>query len=156
MAATPIRVIVSALVILSVLLLSSSLGVATETEIERNETEVRLMYEQWLVENRKNYNGLGEKERRFKIFKDNLKFVDEHNSVPDRTFEVGLTRFADLTNEEFRAIYLRKKMERTKDSVKTERYLYKEGDVLPDEVDWRANGAVVSVKDQGNCGMYAF
>ncbi|VYS57909.1 unnamed protein product [Arabidopsis thaliana] len=152
MAATPIRVIVSALVILSVLLLSSSLGVATETEIERNETEVRLMYEQWLVENRKNYNGLGEKERRFKIFKDNLKFVDEHNSVPDRTFEVGLTRFADLTNEEFRAIYLRKKMERTKDSVKTERYLYKEGDVLPDEVDWRANGAVVSVKDQGNCG----
>ncbi|CAE5967840.1 unnamed protein product [Arabidopsis arenosa] len=147
--ATPIRFIASAL---SVLLFFSSLGVVTATDIKRNEAEVRLMYEQWLVENRKNYNGFGEKERRFKIFKENLKYIDEHNSVPNQTFEVGLTRFADLTNDEFRATYLRKNMERTKDSVKAERYLYKEGDILPDEIDWRDKGAVVTVKDQGNCG----
>ncbi|XP_010466086.1 PREDICTED: probable cysteine protease RDL2 [Camelina sativa] len=151
--ATRIRHITSALVILSVLLLvSSSLGVVTSTETKQNEAEVRQMYERWLVDNRKNYNGIGEKERRFKIFKDNLKFIYEHNSVQNRTYEVGLTRFADLTNDEFRAIYLRKKMERSKGSVKSERYLYQEGDVLPDEVDWREKGAVVPVKDQGNCG----
>ncbi|EFH59438.1 hypothetical protein ARALYDRAFT_318695 [Arabidopsis lyrata subsp. lyrata] len=98
------------------------------------------MYERWLVENRKNYNGLGEKERRCKIFKENLKFIDEHNSLPNQTFEVGLTRFADLTNDE------------PKDFMKADRYLYKEGDILPDEIDWRAKGAVVPVKDQGNCG----
>jgi len=110
------------------------------------------MYERWLVENRKNYNGLGEKERRFEIFKDNLKFVEEHSSIPNRTYEVGLTRFADLTNDEFRAIYLRSKMERTRVPVKGEKYLYKVGDSLPDAIDWRAKGAVNPVKDQGSCG----
>ncbi|KAL0719167.1 hypothetical protein Bca4012_068491 [Brassica carinata] len=82
---------------------------------------------------------------------DNVRFVQEHNSVPNQRYELGLTRFADLTNEEFRAIYLRKKMERSRVPVKSERYLHKVGDSLPDEVDWRSKGAVVPVKDQGSC-----
>ncbi|CAN6919489.1 unnamed protein product, partial [Brassica oleracea var. botrytis] len=136
----------------SVSLLSSSLGSVTATETQRNETEVRLMYKQWLVENGKNYiNGLGEKERRFKIFSDNLKFIDEHNSVPNRSYEVGLTRFADLTKEEFRGMYLGSKIEMSRGSVVGERYLYKEGDDLPDHVDWREKGAVGPVKNQGYC-----
>lgn len=140
------------LVIISVSLLSWSLGSATATE-----TEVRLLYEQWLVENGKNYiNGLGEKERRFKIFSDNLKFIDEHNSVPNRSYEVGLTRFADLTKEEFRGTYLGSKIEMTRGSVVGERYLYKEGDDLPDHVDWREKGAVGPVKNQGYCCMFLF
>ncbi|XP_048630730.1 probable cysteine protease RDL3 [Brassica napus] len=140
------------LVILSVLLLSSSLGSATATETKQGQEEVQRMYEQWLMENRKNYNALGEKERRFNIFKDNLKLIEAHNSVPDRTYELGLTRFADLTDDEFRAIHLRGKMEVTSDPVIGDRYLYKEGDVLPDKVDWRDEGAVAPVKDQGDCG----
>lgn len=114
------------------------------------------MYERWLVENRKkNYNGLlgEEKEKRFKIFKDNLKLIEEHNSVPKQSYQLGLTRFADLTDDEFRDIYLRgKKMEKVSGSDIGDRYLYKEGDVLPDEVDWRDKGAVVPVKTQGDCG----
>ncbi|CAH8318583.1 unnamed protein product [Eruca vesicaria subsp. sativa] len=142
------------LVILSVLLLSSSLSGVSATETKGNDAEVQRMYERWLVENRKNYNALGEKERRFNIFKDNVKLVEAHNSVPDRTYELGLTRFADLTDDEFRAIHLSgRKMVRSSDPVIGERYLYKEGDVLPDEVDWREKGAVVPVKDQGDCGM---
>lgn len=153
---TPIKLTTLALVLLSALLLSSSLGVATAGTVTRDEPELRHMYERWLVENRKNYNGLGEKERRFEIFKDNLRFVEEHNSVPNRSYELGLTRFADLTNEEFRSIYLRAKMERTREPVKGERYLHKVGDVLPGEVDWRAKGAVVPVKNQGSCGNVFF
>nr|VDC72147.1 unnamed protein product [Brassica rapa] len=148
---TPIKFTTLALVTLSVLLASSSLGVVTAKEDHRNSEEVK-MFERWLVENHKNYNGLGEKDKRFEIFMDNVKFVQEHNSVPNQSYELGLTRFADLTNEEFRAIYLRSKMERTRDSVKSERYLHNVGDKLPDEVDWRAKGAVVPVKDQGSCG----
>lgn len=145
------------LVIISVSLLSSSLGSVTATETQRNETEVRLMCKQWLVENGKNYiNGLGEKERRFKIFSDNLKFIDEHNSVPNRSYEVGLTRFADLTKEEFRGMYLGSKIEMSRGSVVGERYLYKEGDDLPDHVDWREKGAVGPVKNQGYCCMFLF
>uniref|UniRef100_A0A1J3GTN5 Putative cysteine proteinase n=1 Tax=Noccaea caerulescens TaxID=107243 RepID=A0A1J3GTN5_NOCCA len=152
------RLITLALFTLSVLLLISlSLGVVVATEPQqRSEAEVRLMYERWLVENRKkNYNGLlgEEKEKRFKIFKDNLKLIEEHNSVPKQSYELGLTEFADLTDDEFRDIYLRgKKIEKISRSEIGDRYLYKEGDVLPDEVDWRDKGAVVPVKRQGDCG----
>ncbi|KAF2554525.1 hypothetical protein F2Q68_00017219 [Brassica cretica] len=148
---TPIKFTTIALVTLLVLLASSSLSGVTAKADHRNPEEVK-MFERWLVENHKNYNGLGEKDKRFEIFMDNLKFVQEHNSVPNQSYELGLTRFADLTNEEFRAIYLRSKMERTRDSVKSERYLHNVGDKLPDEADWRAKGAVVPVKDQGSCG----
>ncbi|KAF2554526.1 hypothetical protein F2Q68_00017218 [Brassica cretica] len=148
---TPIKFTTLALVTLSVLLASSSLDVVTAKVDHRNPEEVK-MFERWLVENHKNYNGLGEKDKRFEIFMDNVKFVQEHNSVPNQSYELGLTRFSDLTNEEFRAIYLRSKMERTRDSVKSERYLHNVGDTLPDEIDWRAKGAVVPVKDQGSCG----
>ncbi|KAJ0264471.1 cysteine protease RD21C [Hirschfeldia incana] len=148
---TPNTFTTLALVTLSVLLVSSSLGGVTAKADHRNPEDVK-MFERWLVENHKNYNGLGEKDKRFEIFMDNVKFVQEHNSVPNQSYELGLTRFADLANEEFRAIYLRSKMERTRDSVKTERYLHNVGDKLPEEVDWRAKGAVVPVKNQGSCG----
>lgn len=114
------------------------------------------MYEHWLVKHGKNYNAIGEKERRFEIFKDNLRFVDEQNSVPGRTYKLGLTKFADLTNEEYRAMYLGAKMEK-KEKLRTERsqrYLHKAGDDddLPSHIDWREKGAVTEVKDQGQCG----
>ncbi|XP_024008706.1 probable cysteine protease RDL3 [Eutrema salsugineum] len=141
------------LLTLLVLLISLSLGVVTSTKSQRNEAEVQKMYEQWIVENGKNYNGLGEKERRFKVFKDNLKRIEEHNSDPNRSYERGLNQFSDLTADEFRANYLGGKMEGTSVSDVAERYRYMEGDILPDEVDWREGGAVVPrVKKQGDCG----
>jgi len=53
------------------------------------------MYEEWLVKNQKVYNGLGEKDKRFQIFKDNLRFIDEHNAQ-NYTYKVGLNKFADI------------------------------------------------------------
>ncbi|KAK4258785.1 hypothetical protein QN277_005195 [Acacia crassicarpa] len=122
----------------------------------RDESHVRAMYESWLVRHGKNYNALGEKEKRFEIFKDNLCFIDDHNMVQNRSYNLGLTRFADLTNDEYRSRYFGAKMNRStqllSDSRKTNRYAYRAGDQLPDTVDWRAKGAVAPVKDQGQCG----
>ncbi|GLT51612.1 hypothetical protein SLA2020_250120 [Shorea laevis] len=112
------------------------------------------MYEAWLVKHGKNYNALGEKERRFEIFKDNLKFIGEHNAV-ERTYKLGLNQFADLTNEEYRTMYLGAKVERKNADavkVKSDRYAAKDSDELPESVDWREKGAVAPVKDQGQCG----
>ncbi|KAG7020628.1 putative cysteine protease RDL5, partial [Cucurbita argyrosperma subsp. argyrosperma] len=71
----------------------------------RTDDEIAALFESWLVHHGKAYNALGEKERRFEIFKDNLRFIDEHNRVP-RSYKVGLTCFADLTNDEYRALFL--------------------------------------------------
>ncbi|XP_065870882.1 cysteine proteinase mucunain-like [Euphorbia lathyris] len=120
----------------------------------RSEAQIRRMYEIWLVRHHKSYNALGEKERRFQIFKDNLKFIDEHNSL-NLTYKVGLNRFADLSNEEYRSMFLGTRMERKNllnSKVKSQRYLFNVGDDLPENVDWREKGAVAAVKDQGQCG----
>nr|CAD1823130.1 unnamed protein product [Ananas comosus var. bracteatus] len=127
--------------------------------VDRSEEEMRHLYEDWLSRHGKAYNALGEKDRRFEIFKDNVRFVDAHNNGDDAsTFRLGLNRFADLTNEEFRALYLGRKGERRMRSGPegngnvTGRYRYVEGEDLPASVDWRGNGAVTAVKDQGSCG----
>ncbi|MBD4784883.1 hypothetical protein GUG12_13860, partial [Xanthomonas citri pv. citri] len=46
----------------------------------RSDDEVNAMYESWLVKHGKAYNAIGEKDKRFQIFKDNLRFIDDHNS----------------------------------------------------------------------------
>ncbi|CAK9315781.1 unnamed protein product [Citrullus colocynthis] len=120
---------------------------------QRTDAEVAALYESWLVHHGKAYNALGEKERRFEIFKDNLRFIDEHNRE-SRTYKVGLTRFADLTNEEYRAKFLGGRISRKPrlSAAKSGRYAATLGDDLPDHVDWRKKGAVAAVKDQGQCG----
>nr|CAD1825849.1 unnamed protein product [Ananas comosus var. bracteatus] len=49
----------------------------------RSEAEVRRLYRSWMGRHGKWYNGVGEEERRFEIFKENLRYVDEHNAAAD-------------------------------------------------------------------------
>ncbi|KAL5077614.1 hypothetical protein RYX36_016598, partial [Vicia faba] len=104
--------------------------------------QVLTMYEQWLVKHSKNYNALGEKETWFEIFKDNLRFIDEHNSQ-NLSFRLGLNRFADLTNEEYRTRFLgtridpNRRMKTGKSNSQTNRYATRVSDKLSEYVDWR-------------------
>ncbi|KAL2522584.1 Cysteine proteinase RD21a [Forsythia ovata] len=117
--------------------------------------EVKGLYEWWLARHGKVYNGLEEKDKRFEIFKDNLKFIDEHNTE-NRTYKVGLNQFADMTNEEYRSMLLGTRTESKRRLVKSknasQRYAIRAGEKLPEYVDWRKRGAVAPVKNQGSCG----
>lgn len=151
---TAILFFFSVLLVLSSALDMSIIG-SGETH-RRSDDEVASMFESWLVSHGKNYNALGEKERRFQIFKHNLRFIDEHNAE-NRSYKLGLNRFADLTNEEYRSKYLGAKAgsgRRLTATKTSDRYVVKDGESLPDAVDWREKGAVVDVKDQGSCGMF--
>ncbi|KAI4314994.1 hypothetical protein L6164_027848 [Bauhinia variegata] len=121
----------------------------------RSEEEVMSIYEAWLVKHQKVYNALGEKNKRFLVFKDNLRFIDEHNAQ-NRTYKLGLNSFADLTNEEYRAKYFGTRPDPKRIVMKAKnsghRYAYNAGDKLPVHVDWRVKGAVSPIKDQGSCG----
>ncbi|GLJ21917.1 hypothetical protein SUGI_0410160 [Cryptomeria japonica] len=113
------------------------------------EEQLRRLYEQWMLEHGKVYNGLLEKEARFHIFKNNLAYIEAHNQK-NESYKMGLNKFADLTHDEFKNIYLGTMFRST--SSPSLRYQYAHGDRLPTAVDWRKNGAVTGVKDQGSCG----
>ncbi|WJX14976.1 putative cysteine protease rd21b [Trifolium repens] len=146
---------------LSLLSLAFSLDMSIidyDAKVEALKTETHLMklYESWLVKHGKVYNALGEKERRFEIFKDNLRYIESHNNVEKQSFKLGLTKFADLTNEEYRSMFLGTRTRKSKGLLsgfkKSTRYAFRDDDKLPESVDWREKGAVVDVKDQGQCG----
>ncbi|KVI02702.1 Cysteine peptidase, asparagine active site-containing protein [Cynara cardunculus var. scolymus] len=124
----------------------------------RTEEELKNTYELWLLRHGRAYNALGEKERRFQIFKDNLRFIDEHNFSGNRSYTVGLNRFADVTNDEYRSMYLGTKSYADRRIAKlqragiSQRYAVQSNERLPENVDWRKSGAVAPVKDQGSCG----
>ncbi|KAL8030018.1 hypothetical protein ABFX02_14G260500 [Erythranthe guttata] len=120
----------------------------------RSHDEVVSMHESWMAEHGKSYNAIGEKEKRLEIFKDNLRYIDEQNAIENRTYKLGLNRFADLTNDEYRKTFLgsRPDGKRRLTGRKSDRYAPKVGDALPDSIDWREKGAVVPIKDQGSCG----
>nr|BBD74167.1 Ficin 1c [Ficus carica] len=120
----------------------------------RTDVEVREMFVNWMATHGRAYNSLGEEERRFEIFKDNLRFVDEHNAVQNRTYKVGMNMFADMTNEEYRRKMLGARVdpELINTKVASSRYAPHAAESLPETVDWRIQGAVNPIRNQGRCG----
>lgn len=108
------------------------------------------------MKHHKNYNGLGEKQFRFQIFKDNACFIHQHNTMQNHTYKLGFNKFADLTNDEYRSMYLGGKMMQRDNTFISQRFMFKDGDHLPYSIDWREKGAVSPVKDQGQCGESYF
>ncbi|KAI5656734.1 hypothetical protein M9H77_25527 [Catharanthus roseus] len=118
----------------------------------RTHDEVMGLYGSWLVKHGKAYNSIGEKSKRFGIFMDNLRFIDEQNSIANRTYKLGLNRFADLTIDEYRSMYLGTRTVTEGEERISDRYLPTASDSLQESIDWRERGAVNPVKNQGNCG----
>ncbi|XP_064488074.1 procathepsin L-like [Ornithodoros turicata] len=87
------------------------------------------------------------------IWEENLDFIQRHNLEYDlglRTHTVAVNSFADLTSEEYRQLYLGYRPNQGKKTalgVHNEASLYD----IPDEVDWRKEGYVTPVKNQGKC-----
>jgi cathepsin F len=92
-------------------------------------------------------------EEKYNIFKENVQRVEQLNAKsPNKVF--GVTKFMDMTPEEFRKAYLMPKgllKKGSKGSVEDVLVPNLKGSV-PDTFDWRTQGAVTPVKNQGQCG----
>ncbi|XP_068660094.1 senescence-specific cysteine protease SAG39-like [Aristolochia californica] len=108
-------------------------------------------HEEWIAKYGRVYKDTAEKERRFKIFADNVQLVEAFNSDGGNTYRLSVNEFADLTNEEFRASrngFRPSSLRDTSSSL----FRYENVTAVPSTVDWRKKGAVTPVKDQGQCG----
>lgn len=93
----------------------------------------------------KEYHTENELMKRYEIFMENIKFIENENSL-QRNYTLGETIFTDLTQEEFKERFSKIGTSRT-----CEKYSQNVQSV-PDMIDWREKNAVTGVKDQGQCG----
>ncbi|KAF7837943.1 thiol protease aleurain-like [Senna tora] len=96
----------------------------------------------------KQYDTVEEMKLRFQIFSQNLELIRSTNrkGLP---YTLGVNHFADWTWEEFK----RKRLGAAQNCSATLKGNHKLTDaILPVTKDWRKEGIVSPVKDQGNCG----
>uniref|UniRef100_A0A0D9YBN7 Peptidase C1A papain C-terminal domain-containing protein n=1 Tax=Oryza glumipatula TaxID=40148 RepID=A0A0D9YBN7_9ORYZ len=118
----------------------------------------------WMARVGRTYADAAEKARRFEVFRANAERIDAANRAGDGTYTLGLTPFADLTADEFRARHLMPDAD--VDEPATARVLFEQEEKAakqhlppsrPPAVwgskDWRDLGAVTPVQDQNknNC-----
>jgi len=111
-------------------------------------------FKQFMKTYGKQYADAREFKSRLSIFQDNLKIIEELNAR-NTSATFGITQFADITTQEFKAKYLSPVDMRTMrnpewpvaDSISKQQI-----NALPDSWDWRTKNAVTPVKNQGQCG----
>ncbi|XP_004304987.1 PREDICTED: zingipain-2-like [Fragaria vesca subsp. vesca] len=117
-------------------------------------------FEQWMAQFGRTYDDIAEKQSRLAIFVKNLLFVNDFDNQGNKTYKLNINLFSDMTNEEFLGLYtgfqapndtLSSSSLLRQRNTKSFRYQdLSEADV-PARVDWREQGAVTPVKEQGQC-----
>ena len=110
-------------------------------------TILRDLFGQWKLAYNKVYTTQAEESLRFATFLENYYAIAQHNAQ-DKSVVLGLNQFADVTSEEFAALYTGL-IPNPNPNAKT--FVFDTKD-LPASIDWRAKGAVTDVKNQGVCG----
>jgi len=102
------------------------------------------------------YKTKGEELSRRATFEKNMEFIQQHNmqySLGKKTFTVGMNKFGDLTNKEFVSMVNGFNKTRTMQKSKSGSHFVAPSNFQrPAAVDWRKQGYVTPIKDQGQCG----
>ncbi|KAM4810458.1 procathepsin L [Rhinophrynus dorsalis] len=106
----------------------------------------------WKSWHAKKYAGKEEGWRRM-LWEKNIKMIEMHNldhSLGKHTYRLGMNQFGDMTTEEFKQLMngYKHKAPKAKGSL----FLPPNNFEAPKSVDWRKEGYVTPVKDQGQCG----
>lgn len=105
----------------------------------------------WKQLHSKDYKDESEEGLRRMVWGQNYHRIKEHNAG-NHSFTLALNEFADMTQEEFHQLYLAPPREAKDMPVSGFLHKPQEGVKYASSMDWRSEGAVTSVKNQGQCG----
>ncbi|TVU44974.1 hypothetical protein EJB05_04439 [Eragrostis curvula] len=148
----------ASLLVLAVLVLASVCNAPVALgarELAGEDAAMAVRHEKWMAEHGRTYKDEAEKARRLEIFRANAKRIDSFNAAGKRSHRLATNRFADLTDEEFRAARTGYKIPVVAVAgARSGRFRYENFSLAdaPQSKDWRMMGAVTGVKDQGECG----
>lgn len=110
-------------------------------------------FDAWTAKYNKTYHNATEAVRRFRIFRQTLQEVRSHNSGNDTDVRLGLTKFADMSKDEYRRQFLGFRLPNNSRVLlqSAPQAVVLQGPI-PQAVNWTALGKVVPVKDQMRCG----
>lgn len=105
----------------------------------------------------KQYENEEEEFRRFTIFTENSRHIEEHNQEHAQgrhTYRVGMNEYGDMEHQEFVQVMNGFKRNYGDSLAKPHAttFLTPHNVKLPDNMDWRDHGYVTPVKNQGHCG----
>jgi len=87
---------------------------------------------------------------RLNVFVENNRYINDHNGNLTHSYQLGWNNFTDMERDEFRNARLNTVMH--VEPHKCVGYCHNVSHSIPNSIDWRANGVVSDVKDQGQCG----
>jgi len=116
----------------------------------RNEKLAQEQFVAFQHQHNKVYATQNEFSLRFAVFKSNLDLADFYNNRETSSATYGITKFMDLTPDEFSTYYKGARPITTLPEAPVADKI--EGVTLPVSFDWRDKNAVTAVKNQGQCG----
>ncbi|KAF7268185.1 hypothetical protein GWI33_018647 [Rhynchophorus ferrugineus] len=121
----------------------------------KSELSAAQLWSKFKVDHSKLYQNETEEAKRFKIFQDNLKEIEEHNRLFENgkvTYSLGINKFSDMTQEEFSRMLRKSSKNAQVESTTKPIYEAPVNALTPDAVDWREKNILNPIKDQGSCG----
>jgi len=142
---------------LLILLLGVQLQSICSLITPRNAIDVHREWQAWKLQHGKHYSrrqGLQEEYFRKKIWLNNKEKIERHNQQFDKglvTYSLAMNKFGDMLSHEFASMMNGLKVPNNK-TRRGITYVEPANVNVPDSFDWRDEGAVTDVKDQGQCG----
>ena len=132
---------------------SSSRNIVQDVlEITRGISDLKELLEEWELwkeKHAKKYTDSFKELYRLKVWSENIRLIQKHNADPTHSHKLGANQFADLTRAEYSALYLSPFSAPSRAGAV---FLDPLNLATPSNVDWREEGFVTPVKNQGACG----
>ena len=119
--------------------------VACETDLDNL---IFLQFQKFIKKYKKKYSSINEFMARYEVFRRNVMGTFKEENL---SYQTGITKFSDLTKQEFARTYLNLNYDAMA-SANFNPTVVKVSNAAPDEFDWRDYDRVSPVKDQGSCG----